>query len=358
MAESSGPWPAPIGGTSGVPMTASLSRAIGGAGIGDGVIEDVTGGGLAVTLVTSGTVARLAPGAALLRGTHRYANSAAIDLPISTVTGSGNSRIDTLVLHYDPAQTTPALQITAKIITGTPAATPTAPALTRAEGSGWMIPLAQWTRATGAAAGNLVDLRTWLGPGGPVCASAAALPTDAPLGSTATLIDGSRWWRQLVSGSLQWISDSPIAACYLASDFVTPGSSGTWTSALSLTTEHTRGGMTRPSSYRIGVPFTGYYRIDSQCRVGIPAGAGDGFAYSQVRVNSAGNPAGGSLIAESYDYLPTRGFAGNVTLSAHRGSVLLTAGDYLEWFVSVPTGGGLNIGGGRVSTTISVQANG
>lgn len=356
MAETSGPWPSPIGGSNGTPMTASQSRAIFGAGLGDGVIEDVTGGGLAVSLISSGTVARIAPGAALLRGTHRYASTANIDLAIPTVTGTGNSRIDTVALKYTPAATTPSTAITAQIVTGTAAASPVPPALTR-DATGWTIPLARFTRATAGAAGNLVDLRSWLGPGGPVYASSAALPADAPIGSTATLVDGTRWWVTLIGGSPQWVSDSPLASAYLAATSVVGGTAvGQFTVRIALTTSQLRSGMTRPDSYRIGVPYTGNYRVGAQALVRIPSGAGNGFAHSEIRIDSGGSPTGGTLAAESWDWIPPG--AGAVTLSTYRDSLTLTAGSYLEWYLTVPAGGGLSIGGSPASTTITVSANG
>lgn len=354
MAQSSAPWPPPIGdATKGTPLTGAVARAMWGAGLGDGVIDDLTGSGLAVALQSSGTIAALAPGTAVVRGTHRFVSGAEVRFDIAAVAGTGNSRIDWLVLHFDPTQTTPTTMIRAAVISGAASANPSPPAPTRSADGAWMVPIAAWTRAAGAGATSLVDLRSWVGPH-LVVASSAGLPSDAPLGSTATDLSGARWWRQLVSGSPQWVTDSALAACYLGELYTFPGDDDPFTARVALTTARLAGGMTRPDSYRVAVPFTGSYRLDAQASIQVPTGKGGGWAQSMIRLNSGGSPTGGTLLARSSDWIPAG--PGRVSLSLFRGSVPITAGGYLEWYLTAP--GGCKVDGGAADTSITISAQG
>lgn len=92
---------------------------------------------------------------------HFYENDAQLTLAISS-NASGNPRIDRVVIRADFTANT----IAATVITGTPAASPVAPAITQST-SVWDIPLAQVAAANGAvtiAAGNVTDERPLVGP--------------------------------------------------------------------------------------------------------------------------------------------------------------------------------------------------
>lgn len=342
MAETSKPWPKPIGDSSkGTPWDGALHRELWGAALGDGVLGDLTGQSLAVSLV--GTTATLQPGRASVRG-HRYINDAAKAFTIPAVSGSGNTRIDRVVLHYDPTQTTPATMIQAKLITGTAAASPVPPTLTRAEGTGWMLPVCGWRR-TATGVDQPVDLRSWLGPQLTI-ADPAALPDDAPLGTTAVdQASSGRWWRQLVSGTPTWVSDTPRASAYLAST-IEP-LSGTRTSRVSMAQEGPLlGGMTMPDSQQIVVPYAGRYRIEVQLEVAAAAGT------PANRVTSVVLADGGSVSA-GYGYIdPT---IGNLTISHVRPAVNLAAGAVLTWNITTSAGGGVVIAGGAAFTNICIQ---
>lgn len=344
MSESSKPWPKPIGDASkGTPWDGALHRELWGAALGDGVLGDLTGQELAVSLV-SGTTARLQPGRASVRG-HRYINDAVKDLTIPTVSGSGNTRLDRLVLHYDPAQTTPTGMITAKVITGVAAASPVPPSLTRAEGSGWMVPIAGWRRTT-SGVDNLLDLRSWLGPTYTI-SDPAALPSDAPLGSVAFDVTSSgRWWRKLVSGSLAWVSDTPLASAYVTSP-VTPGS-GQRETVLNLTQSTLQGGMTMPDSSRILIPDAGLYRVEAQIRC-VAAGVTASNTVTSS-INADGNP-----ICRGFDYVPQTTTGTQVTVSAVRPIVDLAAGTVITWSVITSAGGGILLSAGQLFSTICIQ---
>lgn len=85
----------------------------------------------------------LKPGAAIVDGT-LYLNDADLNLTIAT-NGSGNDRIDLLVLRKDFATQA----VRAAIKQGTPAATPSPPGLTQTIGVTWEIPLADIYAANG-----------------------------------------------------------------------------------------------------------------------------------------------------------------------------------------------------------------
>lgn len=83
------------------------------------------------------------PGAALVNGTNYY-NSSDLTLSIAA-NASGNPRIDVIVLRKSFAAQT----VRAVVLQGTPAASPTPPALTQSAGITWEIPLAEIAVASG-----------------------------------------------------------------------------------------------------------------------------------------------------------------------------------------------------------------
>jgi hypothetical protein len=343
MAETSAPWAAPVGdATAGTPWSEALHRELWGASLGDGIIGDVTGSAYVPATVTGNKV-RIGPGRASVRG-HRHISDANVDLDTTTVSGAGNSRIDYAVLRYHPEATTPATKIVLEVVEGTPSASPVPPALTRAEGSGWMLPLARWTR-TAAGISGLTDVRTWVGPHLAV-ATSLALPSDAPLGTTAIVIDaGARWWRQLVGGSPTWVTETASATAYVTSD-VTPGS-GSRATRLPLTAARVTGGMQVIGS-RIVVPFTGRYRIDAQVRSVVP---GSSASFYQVTSYVMWNS---TLIGSADDVHPDVGVTRAVTTSLMQPDVALTAGAVLEWWVRTGGAGALEISSGQVYSSITV----
>lgn len=85
----------------------------------------------------------LTPGAAMVHGTP-YFNDANLVLAVAA-NGSGNPRVDTVVLRKDWTAET----VRAVVKQGTPAASPTPPGMTQGAGTTWEIPLADLTLANG-----------------------------------------------------------------------------------------------------------------------------------------------------------------------------------------------------------------
>ena len=85
----------------------------------------------------------LTPGAALVHGTP-YFNDANLVLAVAA-NGSGNSRVDTVVLRKDWTAKT----VRAVVKQGTPAASPVPPGMTQSAGTTWEIPLGDLTLANG-----------------------------------------------------------------------------------------------------------------------------------------------------------------------------------------------------------------
>lgn len=100
--------------------------------------------GLQVTQSTpTGTSIDVLPGAALVQGAWYYSDDT--ETLAIAANASGNPRIDTIILRADyPAQT-----VRVAVLQGTPAASPTPPALTQVAGVMWEIPLADIAVANG-----------------------------------------------------------------------------------------------------------------------------------------------------------------------------------------------------------------
>lgn len=117
---------------------------------------------------STGMQVKARSGQAMVRG-HYYNNSAEVSLAI-TAADATNDRIDNVVLELDPSANT----IVLKVVDGTPAASPTAPALTQTDAGIYQIKLAEVLVAatvTTIDAGDVTDTR-------PFMATAAELATD------------------------------------------------------------------------------------------------------------------------------------------------------------------------------------
>jgi hypothetical protein len=114
---------------------------------------------LEVTADSTGMNVKVLAGQALVRG-HYYDSTATETLTIATADLT-NPRIDTVVLRLDPTANTVSLVV----LTGTPAASPSAPALTQTEGSVYELPLANVAVSvaeTVIAPGDLTDRRVYI----------------------------------------------------------------------------------------------------------------------------------------------------------------------------------------------------
>lgn len=137
---------------------ATLARALA-AIVTDGVV-DGSGSELAVTEQTPAAMGvKVATGIAFVRGYYFevYSTTEAVALAAAHAT---LPRIDLIVVRRDLAART----ISLAVVTGTPAASPAAPALTQVTGGVWEFPLAQVAVGASVASivnANITDLRTY-----------------------------------------------------------------------------------------------------------------------------------------------------------------------------------------------------
>lgn len=144
------------------------------------------------------------PGLALIRG-FAYQNTSEFNLTCDPATAQ--PRIDTVILRLDPA----ANSIVAAIKKGTPAASPSAPALTQVAGAVWEMPLADIlipANATALDVNNYTDRRRYLGGrvGLWYTNSRPASPDHGTMGFNFTT--GKFEWYN--SATLNWTSAFPI----------------------------------------------------------------------------------------------------------------------------------------------------
>lgn len=121
--------------------------------------DTIANAGIAVSVGT-GMGLVVSAGFAIIRG-FAYENTDNLPLTVDAA-DLANPRIDTVVLRLDPT----ANSIVAAIKKGTPAASPSAPALTQLAGAVWEMPLADIlvpTSSTALVGGNLTDRRSFLG---------------------------------------------------------------------------------------------------------------------------------------------------------------------------------------------------
>lgn len=125
--------------------------------IGEGVIQN-RGNELEPYGDGTGMNVKVKDGQALIRG-HYYDNTGTETLTISAADPT-NPRIDSVILRLDPTANT----IVLAILTGTPAASPSAPALTQTDAAIYEVRLANIAVAAGAvviSAGNVTDTRSF-----------------------------------------------------------------------------------------------------------------------------------------------------------------------------------------------------
>ena len=125
----------------------------------DGVAGDPATNILRVTGDSTGMNVKVAAGFAIVRG-HIYQNTAQITLSITAA--SAQPRIDLVVLELDPTGNA----IVAKVIDGTPAATPAAPTLTQTNDAIYQLAIASvavGSNVTTISAANVTDARPFIG---------------------------------------------------------------------------------------------------------------------------------------------------------------------------------------------------
>lgn len=163
---------------------------------GDTTVITAPGSGTRIVTVRLGKYA-------LVRGHMWYSGTSDVNLSSLASNSSGNPRIDLVVLRY----TRSSGAVNVAVITGTPAASPTAPALTQSLGTSsvFEIPLAEVTVASGATTittGNIVSRESYLSRT-PLLGAFTPTPTNTPgvyLGQPFDVYDSGSgtlrrvWW--------------------------------------------------------------------------------------------------------------------------------------------------------------------
>jgi hypothetical protein len=146
-------------------------------------------------LSVNGLTVSVGLGRAHVRGAYYERTGTAWTVTVAANTNPTNNRVDRVVLRRDLAAKT----VTPVMLQGTPASTPTAPALTQVENGVWEQPLYQFTvpSNSGTTIANIVDERRWIDQGAgrlitphakamATTANAVILGADGVLGAYAT----------------------------------------------------------------------------------------------------------------------------------------------------------------------------
>ena len=123
---------------------------------------------------SSGMNVKVDSGQALIRG-HYYSNSATVTLTV-TAADPTNPRIDLVVLELDPSANT----ILLKVIAGTPAGSPVAPALVQTDAGVYQLKMAEVAVSAGATtigALDVTDTRPFLATAADLASAVTALET-------------------------------------------------------------------------------------------------------------------------------------------------------------------------------------
>jgi hypothetical protein len=164
----------------------------------------------------AGMVVTLAPGEALVRGTLTGdASAASVTIPAAPASGSGLSRIDTIVKRLDRSGT-PVIK-TAVVSGNAVAGTPAAPTLTQSATGVWEWPVANVAVAAGAVSivsANITDRRTFAPLKVGAWKTRPANPRAGQLGLNRTsgkweYFDGGQWLDLISSVSWSSIAGKP-----------------------------------------------------------------------------------------------------------------------------------------------------
>lgn len=159
-------------------------------------VDGDTAGTILKVSANTGMQLNVATGFAIIRG-FAYENTAVESLTLAT--GNTQPRIDLVILRLDPS----ANSIVLAVKQGTPAASPSAPALTQNAGAVWELPLAQIAVAANTTAigpSDITDVRrflgtqvgTWTTTTRPTSATAGTLGYNSTLGAYE-FWNGSAW---------------------------------------------------------------------------------------------------------------------------------------------------------------------
>lgn len=194
-----------------------------GTAYGDGIVNDTLGTAFAVAPSGSDRTIVVTLAELRVRGIHFEGLTPFTTTITLSAPSAGFTRVDRIVAHYDPTdESISIVKIEGSAVnTGVPAA----PALTRASGGVWEIPLWRFTGGTGAASTLAkIDDRCWIAERGLV-ANQGALSTVAPIGTEMRAIDtGIRYLRKVVSGTPTWVDqDTPTWVAFSKAGPLTDG---------------------------------------------------------------------------------------------------------------------------------------
>ena len=119
-------------------------------------IDGSVGSAMVPSLDTGGRNAVLADGNILIKG-QLWRCDAPVSVPIPSA--SAQNRIDRLVIRLTRGATTSATVVAPAVVTGTPAGSPTIPALTQTATGIWEYPVSHWTSTSAGALTGLIDDR-------------------------------------------------------------------------------------------------------------------------------------------------------------------------------------------------------
>lgn len=149
-----------------------------------GVDAGTGSGSLRVSLNVPGRAATIAPGGGFVKGRYRPAQATADSVPIPAA--STQDRYDRVVLRLNRTASALADVLKPVIITGTPATSPTKPALLN-DATLCDIPLASYRAAASGTLTALTDERRFIGLTLRAAPTAIGVPTGTP--------NGSLWWQ-------------------------------------------------------------------------------------------------------------------------------------------------------------------
>lgn len=174
----------------------------------DGVLS-----GMVPTLNSGTRSAVISAGSAFLRA---YIAKAASSNSTAIAAASGQDRIDRLVLRLDRTASTEANWIKPVVITGTPGASPVAPAIQATDNASWDLPISHWRSTSAGALTGLVDDRVFAAGPAQLLATSGQTPLQARPGllidpANPDLLysaDGSAWETVVTDTDTGWQAQS------------------------------------------------------------------------------------------------------------------------------------------------------
>lgn len=260
------------------------------------------------------------PGSALVQGV-AYINSATVSFVIAA-NGSGNPRIDTVVLRADYALQTVRLAI----LQGTPAASPANPALTQSANVLWEIPLADIAVANGFSSitnANITPRHEWAN------AASGVYLDNVFNNSGATLVDGD---------VVIWDSTADRAVT-TTTTFDDPLLAGVWRGStangaygrvqvsgigyVNASAAVTRGDILTTSATVKRAVSQFLLSLNSSIGIALETTSGSGYVLTRINVQRLFLSEGYLPYAAPLGFNPGNAYANNTALAAVSGTILI-----------------------------------